>query len=464
MKHDFAYFSRIRKINRIFLIFAVCFFVGILNIFSSHHYCRKYLNKNARYELSTKTILDIARLQQEVKIFVMLAPSDSDASRIVKNDFERLMREYVEHNLLISAMFVDPTHESVELRRLSREVGILPDNVVVVQANGQTKVVSVEEFYDVHNGEVIGFGGERLLTSTINSLINGDKRNIYFTIGHGEFDINDTSPTFGLSELATMLRQKNFNVQQFEFLSVKDIPSDADLVIIAGPKIAFLDNEISLLKSYLDKHGGSLILALNGTSDRLFARFLLDHGICVMQDRYILPPAGHSEISDDLLIKKFAPHEITDELINLKLPIMFGRTCEVSAAEWESDNFRVTELIQADGNCDQKNGEFIVGTLFEKSTLNGQSIDALNGKMLVLGCANFLTNSKINILGNKILFCRAIDFMCGIEPDSTIHTVDIKKYRLSITRNQYIALIVYITSLCCIVAALGGILYVSRRK
>ncbi len=461
MKHDFAYFNRIRNVGSIFLILAVCLGAAILNIFSSHHYCRKYLNGNGRYELSSNTLKIIGDLEQKVKISVLF---ERDNPEVVENDFKRLLSEYVECNPLISVDFVDPGHESEQLRSLSHEVGILPANVVVVQTNEKRKVLAIEEFYEIHNGEVIGFCGERTLTSAISALVKENKRNIYFTIGHGELDINDTSPTFGLSTLSTILRQKNFNVYTLDLAYIKDIPADADLVVIAGSKAEFLDFEMSLLKNYLDRLGGNLIVALDKSSDRELNKFLLDHGICVMQDKRVLPISARAEFNDDLLVKKFAPHEITNELINLKLPIVWGCTRETKAADWESEDFYVTELIQADGCCDQQEGEYIVATLYEKSALNEQPIEALNGKMLALGCADFLTNSRINVLGNKILFCRAVEFMCGLHSDESIQKIDVKKYRLSLNFKQYIAISAYCLLLCCLAVGLGIIVHIVRRK
>ncbi|MDE6431924.1 MAG: GldG family protein, partial [Opitutales bacterium] len=418
-------------------------------------------NSDSKYKLSAETIRDIASLKNEVKISVILEHSGLDALDIVKSDLERLLVEYIECNPLISITFINPARETRELRELSNKIGIFPSNVVIVQANERTKVLSIDELYEIHNGEVVGFCGERLLTSTINALLKDGKKNIYFTTGHGEFDIEDVSPTNGLSGLSTILRQKNFNVLQLDFTLVKTIPEDADLVIIVGPRASFLDHEVSSLKNYLDKRGGNLIVALSGSSDRLLNKFLLDHGICVTPNGGIFSLPGNSEFNDDLLVKKFAPNEITNGLIDLKLPVIFGRTCEVKSVEWEPEDFHVTELIQADGRCREQDGAFVVSALFEK---DGQDIESLNGKMLVLGCADFLANSRINILGNKILLCRAVDFMCGARLDLAIHVIDIKKYRLSLSLSQYMTIMAFSILSCCAMFVLGFVVYIIRRK
>ncbi len=466
MKNDFTLSNKIRSFNRLFLIILICVVGLILNVFSTHYHYRSFINKNAKYKFSSETLKCISGLKQEVKIFILLENSDLEVTNIIKNDLDKLFNEYFECNSLISAIFIDPNHESEELRILSQKTGILPMNVVVVQVNDRIKVLSIEEFYEVHNGEVVGFRGERLMTSTINNLVFEGKQNIYFTIGHGEFDINDFSPATGLSSLFNILRQKNYNVNILDFGKSSKVPEDANLVVIVGSKVSFLDTEISLLKNYLDKNGGNLIIAVNDTNDRSLNKFLLDRGICVSPEYCILPTGNDSGFNDDLLIKKFAIHEVTNDLINLKLPIVFGRTFEVRCAEWVSDldNFQVTDLIQADGICNQQEGEFIVGVLFEKSMLNDTTIDILKGKMLVFGCADFLTNSKINILGNKILFCRAVDFLCENKIESTIHVADIKKYRLLLNFKQYLSIIICNAILCCSMIVLGIAVYVMRRR
>lgn len=462
----FKFSNKIRSLNRLFFIFLIILLVLIINIISSRYYYRTYINNNTRYKLSEETISKISEISKEIKIFVLLEHSDSLALNVVKNDISKLLNEYIECSNLISAKFLDFNHENYELRSLSNKVGILPNNVVVVQSEDSVKVLSIEEFYEIHNGEVVGFCGERLLTSTISNLESGYKKNIYFISGHGEYNIDDTSSSFGLSALANILRQKNYNVQTLNLSIARHIPENADLIFITGLKVPFLFSEINILKDFLDKNGGNIIFTVSETKDRLLNEFVLDHGIYINQDCSILPCEKDAKFNNDLTINKFAHHEITDSLINLKLPIVWGHTCEVNGAELATDDvYQITDLIEVDGITERdllKEDSFIVCSLFEKSIFN--EIDVLNGKLLVIGSSDFLTNSKINILGNKIFLCNAVDFMCNSKVDLSIASKNFNKYRLSIQPKQFSIIICNLVLICCLTCFLGVIVFWMRRK
>jgi hypothetical protein len=90
--------------------------------------------------------------------------------------------------------------------------------------------------YDVRNGEVVGFRGERVLTDAIGDLIAEKKKTIYFLVGHGEYDVTDISVSYGLSTLANILRGKNYDVKVLDLNRNSGVPNDADLVVLWGPK------------------------------------------------------------------------------------------------------------------------------------------------------------------------------------------------------------------------------------
>lgn len=472
---DFKHFNKIRSLNCIFLIMLVCTFIILINIFSASHYYRNFINKNSPYKLSNETVEAMLKLKEELKIYILLEHSESSATDSVKNDLNRLLNEYVEcePNYAISVEFVDLGHESETLRSLSAITGILPTNVVVLRMGSKIKVLPIEEFYEIRNGEVIGFCGERLLTSAIKDLLTEGKKIVYFVTGHGEYDLIDVSPINGLSTLYAILRQRNYDLRILDFNDINYVPVDADLVVIVGQKVPFLEREISSLRKFLDEDGGNLIVAIGDVDDHALNAFIADHGIYINHAFSILPRENTSKFGNDLIVKKYAQHKITNSLINLKLPIVFGHTYEVKEADWVSnaDSFCITDLIQADGiyerndSCnDNSSTEFIVASLFEKSKSNEINIDVLNGKMLVFGCSDFITNSKINILGNKILFCQSVDFMCGSDINMSIDTIEINHCRLSLNVQQYITIIICCIALWCAIIFLGFIVCFIRRK
>jgi hypothetical protein len=94
-----------------------------------------------------------------------------------------------------------------------------------------------------------------------------EKRTAYFTVGHGE--LNDSQPTpenegrTGKS-IRQLVEQQNYVLKDLSAatgLGV-DVPDDATVVLVLGPKQLFLPEEVGALKRYADR-GGKLFLCLD---------------------------------------------------------------------------------------------------------------------------------------------------------------------------------------------------------
>ena len=91
------------------------------------------------------------------------------------------------------------------------------------------------------------------------------KRVAYFTRGHGESSPADVNAEKGYSELRRLLEDRNLMVSNIDLSVQENIPKDAKLLIIAGPKATFLDKEVSLIRNFLNQNDGNLLVALDPT-------------------------------------------------------------------------------------------------------------------------------------------------------------------------------------------------------
>jgi hypothetical protein len=96
------------------------------------------------------------------------------------------------------------------------------------------------------------------------------RRTAYLSVGHGE--LNDSSKLPGSTEtlarnasiVRTLLQRQNYLVKDLGLAQGlgKEVPADADLVLVLGPTEPFLSEEIGALRQYLAQ-GGKLVLALD---------------------------------------------------------------------------------------------------------------------------------------------------------------------------------------------------------
>lgn len=102
---------------------------------------------------------------------------------------------------------------------------------------------------------------EQELTSALVKVTREKVKTIYFTIGHGEKDLNEKREGLGLGSLKLMLENNRYTVKELPLIQSPKVPQDADVVVVAGPIQNFQENEIQALEEYL-KNGGSLFLAM----------------------------------------------------------------------------------------------------------------------------------------------------------------------------------------------------------
>jgi hypothetical protein len=91
---------------------------------------------------------------------------------------------------------------------------------------------------------------------------------VYFLTGHGEYPIEGGSDQ-SYTKLATTLKGKNYTVSTLNLLATIQIPQDASVVVIDGPKKPLSDAEVSLLDAYI-KNGGSVVVMEDPTIDTQF--------------------------------------------------------------------------------------------------------------------------------------------------------------------------------------------------
>ncbi|HWP05146.1 MAG TPA: Gldg family protein [Polyangiaceae bacterium] len=96
------------------------------------------------------------------------------------------------------------------------------------------------------------------------------RRTAYITVGHGELGETKTpgmtDPTLRSGSIVRLLLQRqNYLVKDLGLAQGlgRDVPDDADVVLVLGPTDPFSNEEVATLKRYLDQRHGKLFLSLD---------------------------------------------------------------------------------------------------------------------------------------------------------------------------------------------------------
>ena len=84
-----------------------------------------------------------------------------------------------------------------------------------------------------------------------NSQIKLGDRPIYTLTGHGECSIDNTDRHIGCSLMRDALSLESFLVAKLSLVGGAEIPADADVLVIPGPKSDFLEVETATLAGWV---------------------------------------------------------------------------------------------------------------------------------------------------------------------------------------------------------------------
>ena len=221
------------------------------------------------FTLSPQTVSVLKDLEDKnQKVVAHAFFVENTTSENTKTTVEDILNEFSRKSENFSYRFVDPEINRSEALNF-----------------GVTKYPSVVfSFNDEQNYVVTNFTEQEFITGI---LISTGKRQktIYYLTGHGELT-STSDPMFQKQEdygldlaIAGMQRDNYFvlplNLQQFEV-----VPSDASVVIIAGPDQDLTDIEYEALVNYA-KSGGRILMMLNPNPPKLFNDLIYLYGVVV---------------------------------------------------------------------------------------------------------------------------------------------------------------------------------------
>jgi hypothetical protein len=147
------------------------------------------------------------------------------------------------------------------------------------------------------------FQGERVCTSNLRVLLRpkDDRPVIYFTVGHEER--SPRVPEDGLSALQRRLLLSNFSVRELNLKNELDVPKDAQVVVICGPRRAFQPEEIGRLNAYLSRPTGrpALLACLDPIYPALPGEALESSGLEPLLEAYAV------KVRQDYIARAYRP-------------------------------------------------------------------------------------------------------------------------------------------------------------
>jgi len=150
--------------------------------------------------------------------------------------------------------------------KLAKELRATQDGVIILSRGSTNQTIVVGTELEAAKGKlkVLDRDFQEQLTKLAKS-----RRTAYLTVGHGELNEGKTSGAEDASArsatiVRTLLQRQNYLVKDLGLAQGlgRDVPDDADVVLLLGPTEAFAGEELASLKRYLER-SGKLYMALD---------------------------------------------------------------------------------------------------------------------------------------------------------------------------------------------------------
>jgi ABC-type uncharacterized transport system involved in gliding motility auxiliary subunit len=262
--------------------------VGVVDYVAASKVPKQWdLTKNKIYTLSDETQKTVKGLTTEVHAYAFYTANDKDFGAV-----KDLLDRYHDLNAkMFLPEFLDPDKNPAKVK----ELGIKKDS-------GPALVLEVG-----HQQDKVQALTEEGLTNAVIKLSHGAEKKIYFSIGHGEADIKDKEAR-GYAQVVQALENEGVKSETLNLLDTKEIPTDAEALVVAGPQKAFLPQEAQALSQYL-KLGGHALIELDPQIDTGLDAVLKTYGMQLNNDEIIDPSS--QRLGADLnipVVVQYAPN------------------------------------------------------------------------------------------------------------------------------------------------------------
>ncbi|HSB07489.1 MAG TPA: Gldg family protein [Thermodesulfobacteriota bacterium] len=285
---------------------------------------------------------------------------------------------------------------------------------------------------------VIIYGGKRTkvsypvedkIVNAILKLTRKEKKAIYFLKGHSENDITNDNPRKGYSKVREAIESEDYDVKELSLMKNENIPSNASVLIISGPKKDFLKEELETLHRFVQKEGKALFMIDPFYTFPNLSLFLSGYDVVLGND--VIVDQDNRTFGGDavtILVPLFLKHPIIQDF---RTPVLFplARSVEVKGnptagvfaqtfAQSDPKSLALSDkkdLTKGKVTIEEgRKGPISVAAIVaieSKETKGEKQTGSLQEQIVVFGDSDFISNFYINQLGNKDLFLNTVNWL-----------------------------------------------------
>ena len=433
--------------NTAVLTIAVLAILAILNFLGFRHHKRWDVTSEKLYSLSDQTRKIVSELQEDVKIIKFDKQDDLE--------LKDRMEEYRNLSSRITYERIDPQ----EKPEIAKQYNISRMGETIVAAGDR-----VERPQET---------SEQALTNAIIKATRDTLKKICFVEGHGEKRLSSTNEAEGYGLMDQLLKSENYETKTVNLVSANQVPSDCDVLVLAGPKQSLFPQEVSMIGKYLEE-GGKVMMLLDPDVETNTADLLKTWNI-ELGNNTVLDVSGVGRLfgtgpgvplaasyGSSPITKDFEGSMTFFPLTRSVTPAgsAGGGVSTIELLKTSEQSWAETELKGGEARFDEgkdKEGPITIGMTATKTVGDKEA------RLVVIGDSDFATNQFAQLQRNGDLFLNSVNWLAQDEDLISIRPKSPTNRSVTMTATQQ-NMLFWLTIVLMPAAVIGSGIYIWYKR
>lgn len=380
---------------------------GILSVLLTENFGWKLdLTENRLYTLSEESKEILSRLERPVRIIVFNQAAEYPLLP------QNLLNRYSQCTKMVQIYYCDPYQEPKTVREYEELGYKLELNDLIIEAEGRRKQLKFADLYEFNSSrtQVEKLVAEQEITSAIHMVVNGARKKVIFTDGHGE------EPSASLMELFS----RNHYQTSYGELSVTGIAPETAVLVICAPRRDFSEEEIDMIEEYLSAGGSVMAFWEPGTEGmENLTGLLADWGIRPT-NRLVEEPGLHVSENPLNVAATYSQHEINQFFKNNRYYVVTPSCVALEQLYESQGTTRTGKVLRA--SIDAAAGGLKEGGPFglmisSERVVTTETGEPVTGRLLVCGSKGIYGDDMLSSekLANGTFLVQAAGWCAGEE-------------------------------------------------
>jgi len=406
-----------------FFVVLFLMLVILLGYLASQYRFATDITQANRNILTQGSVNVLKQMQAPINITVYATKDDASSGDNFRKGMIDFVARYQREKKNVHLSFVNPSEEP----KLAQDAGVKSDGEVVVE-------------YQKRSEHITPPIAEQEMTNLLVRLSRTNQQAVMYLDGHGERNLIGIK-NHDIGEFGKQLEAKGFKFANPDLTIAPAVPANGAMLVIASPQVNVSEIEAKKIKAYLES-GGNLLWLLDDDNlrglDEVADYLGLQVSPGIAMDMASAQYGADARVSFASL---YGAHAITN---NFMLRTLFPEAHQVSAKGTDENGWKVSNLVEVAPNgwlASQKLAKDAKPVFNEKldkpGPINiGVALERIYGKkgqrVVVMGNANFLSNTFITNGGNLDFGINMVNWLAGDDKLISIQPMPLKDINMTI--------------------------------